>query len=115
MEYFMDTSEMRRFSPEKMAKLNLFETEHLFCDVYCLEAGQQQKVHQHAHATKLYYVIEGRGEVTVGTEVRELNPGQVAAAPPGRPHGVFNRGPERLVMLVVMAPNPNVDSPGGRR
>ena len=33
----------RRFSTEKMQKVNLFETERMFADIYCLEPGQEQK------------------------------------------------------------------------
>ncbi|MEK7829641.1 MAG: cupin domain-containing protein, partial [Acidobacteriota bacterium] len=33
-----------QFSPDKMQKINLFETRNFFCDVYCLEPGQEQKV-----------------------------------------------------------------------
>jgi hypothetical protein len=44
---------LRRFSPEKLQKLNLFETERFFCDVYCLEPGQEQKAHAHPGSDKL--------------------------------------------------------------
>ena len=33
------------FAAAKMAKNNLFESERMFCDVYCLEPGQAQRVH----------------------------------------------------------------------
>ena len=50
-----------------MQKLSLFETDQMFCDVYCLRPGQAQHVHSHAGATKFYYVIEGEGSFTVGS------------------------------------------------
>src|SRR6266851_3871894 len=62
---------LRRFSPDKLQKLNLFETERFFCDVYCLEPGQEQKAHAHAGSDKLYAVLEGAVEVRVGAETRE--------------------------------------------
>ena len=31
------------FSPEKMKKISLFDTDKFFCDIYCLEPGQFQK------------------------------------------------------------------------
>ena len=104
---FLDTNDMRRFGSEKLQKLNLFETEQMFCDVYCLEPGQAQKPHGHAGATKFYYVIEGRGRFQLGDEERELGAGGLAWAAPGETHGVLNDSPERLVLLVAMAPNPN--------
>ena len=105
---FLDTRAVRGFSSEKLAKHNLFETAQMFCDVYCLEPGQAQKVHAHAGATKLYYVIEGRAALTCGDETRVLGPGEMAWSPAGEPHGVRNDSGERAVLLVAMAPNPNV-------
>ena len=106
---FLDSAAHRRFGPEKMQKVNLFETPQMFCDVYCLEPGQAQKVHAHEGATKFYYVIEGQGRFTCGDEVRQLGPGEVAWSGPGEPHGVENDSGERLVLLVAMGPNPNFD------
>lgn len=90
-----------------MQKLNLFETAQMFCDVYCLEPGQAQKVHTHAGATKFYYVIEGEGTFTVGDATRTLGAGRIAWSAPDEPHGVENRSDAKLVVLVSMAPNPN--------
>ena len=104
---FIDSARHRRFSPEKMQKLNLFETDQMFCDVYCLRPGQAQHVHTHAGATKFYYVIEGEGRFTVGDRHECLGPGAVAWSEPDEPHGVANESDGDLVLLVAMAPNPN--------
>ncbi len=96
-----------RFSPEKMQKINLFETDHFFCDVYCLEPGQEQKVHAHAVEDKLYFVLDGRGRFTVGEESREYGKDQLVFAPAGSEHGVRNTSDARLTLLVFMTPNPN--------
>jgi quercetin dioxygenase-like cupin family protein len=98
-----------------MQKVNLFETPHMFCDVYCLEPGQSQKPHAHSGATKFYFVVEGEGEFTIGAERRTLGPGELAWSAPDEVHGVENRSDERLVLLVAMGPNPNVDQPPVRR
>ena len=104
---FVEPSAGFRFSPEKMQKINLFETGHMFCDVYCLNPGQEQKPHTHPGATKFYYVIEGTGEFVIGDETRTLRQGQLAWSSPGEVHGVRNASSDRLVLLVAMAPNPN--------
>lgn len=104
---FEDTSDRRRFAPEKLQKLNLFETPQMFCDVYCLEPDQEQGVHAHPDATKFYYVIEGEGTFTIGGETRTLGTGGLAWSAPGELHGVVNNGEDRLVLLVSMGPNPN--------
>jgi mannose-6-phosphate isomerase-like protein (cupin superfamily) len=94
------------FSPEKMQKVNLFATTDLFLDVYCLEPGQAQKVHVHEESTKYYIVLEGHARFEVGGETADLGPGQAVVARRGEAHGVENRTPDRLVLLVGMAPPP---------
>lgn len=100
-----------RFAPEKMQKVNLFETPHFFCDVYGLEPGQEQKPHAHADADKLYYVLQGRGLFLIGEEEQELGENRIILAPAGKLHGVRNTSDARLTLLVMMAPNPNVPQP----
>lgn len=95
-----------RFSDEKMQKVGLFETDRLFCDLYCLKPGQAQKLHRHAGSDKIYYVLSGRGIVRVGEEERELTAGQAVLAPSGTEHGVTGAAGGPLVLLVFMAPKP---------
>jgi quercetin dioxygenase-like cupin family protein len=96
------------FAPEKMQKINLYETPNFFCDVYCLEPGQQQKPHTHDGADKIYYVLQGRGMFLIGEEQRELSQHETVLAPSGAVHGVHNTSTDRLMLLVLMSPNPNV-------
>jgi mannose-6-phosphate isomerase-like protein (cupin superfamily) len=100
----------RSFSSDKMKKVNLFETEHMFSDIYCLEPGQQQRVHSHAGADKIYFVLEGTGRFHIGGEEADLGPDNIVLAPSDVEHGVTNATNERVVLLVFMAPNPNVKS-----
>ncbi len=96
-----------RFSLEKMQKVNLFETSNFFCDVYGFEPGQEQKVHSHAAADKVYLVLDGRGTFTVADKSCVLGPNQMVCVPAGAPHGVLNTSDSRLSVLVFMTPNPN--------
>ena len=59
-----------KFSSEKMQKNSLFASDQLFCDVYCLEPGQEQRVHAHAGSDKIYYVLEGSGVFTLSEAAR---------------------------------------------
>lgn len=96
-----------RFSSERLQKVNLFQTENFFCDVYGLEPGQEQKVHSHAENDKIYLVLEGSGTFTIGEAVHLLGPDEMVCAPRGTPHGVVNSSQGRLSVLVFMTPNPN--------
>ena len=92
-----------------MKKTGIFDTAHLFCDLYAFEPGQVQKPHTHHNSDKVYYVLEGVGSFKIGDEEKDLGENHVALAPAGVEHGVSNRTTERLVLLVMMAPNPNTD------
>ena len=102
-----NTESERRFSSEKMQKVNLFETERMFADVYCLEPGQEQKRHAHKGADKIYFVLEGTGRFHIGGEERDLGANEIVLAPADAEHGVRNESAARLVLLVFMAPNLN--------
>ena len=106
MERFRHVPSLVAFSSEKMKKVGLIDTPNLFCDAYCLEAGQEQAGHRHAVGDKLYYVLSGIARIRVGAEERELTAGHLACARAGEEHGVRNPGPDRLALLVVMAPKP---------
>jgi len=94
------------FNPEKLKKVSLFDTDNFFCDIYCLESAQSQKVHSHGDSDKVYYVLKGSGKVTVGPEEKVLGPDEITIAPAGEDHGVVNHTQDKLVMLVFMAPKP---------
>lgn len=106
MSAFDDVFARLGFSPEKMRKHNLFDSERMFCDVYCFEPGQTQSAHAHAGSDKIYYVLDGAADVQIGDETRRLGPGGIAHAAPGIVHAVSNPGPERLAVLVFMSPKP---------
>jgi mannose-6-phosphate isomerase-like protein (cupin superfamily) len=106
MTLFVDAHAASHFAAEKMKKNNLFTTDRLFCDVYCFEPGQEQSAHSHSGSDKVYYVIEGRARVAIGADEREVGAGTAALAPSGVSHAVSNPGPQRLKLLVLMAPKP---------
>jgi quercetin dioxygenase-like cupin family protein len=107
MERFRHVPSLAAFSPERMKKVSLVDTANLFCDAYCFEPGQEQAGHRHAVGDKLYYVVSGIARIRVGGEERDAGPGDLVCAPAGEEHAVRNPGPERLVLLVVMAPKPS--------
>ena len=98
--------DLRRFSTEKLEKVNLFSTPQFFLDLYCMEPGQKQKIHRHDDASKFYLVLEGHATIEVGDERSAIGPGQTVLAPAGETHGVQNDSQDRLVLLVGIAPAP---------
>jgi uncharacterized cupin superfamily protein len=60
--------------------------------------------HSHRANEEMFFVIEGSGEVRIGSEVYPLRPGDVIACPPGGPetaHQIVNTGNGELKYLAV--------------
>ncbi len=91
---------------DKHFKATLFRGKHILLGINCLEPGQVQPLHDHADQDKAYIVMEGHGYFTVGDDTHEAGPGEIVWAPAGHPHGVANRGTDRLSILVVISPPP---------
>ena len=104
MSDFLDWREHTGSQPEKFFKTTLWQSPHLTLGLNCLEPGQTQNVHAHDGADKIYYVLEGKGNFTIGTEQRVAEQGTLIVAPAGIPHGVTNNGRERLSLLVTISP-----------
>src|ERR1043166_6133238 len=91
-----------QFSPEKMGKVTLATGASMMAGLNCFEPGQEHKLHAHAGQDKLYVVLEGTGEATVGGETQVLGPGDAAFAPADVPHGMKNTGAGRLIVMTVL-------------
>jgi quercetin dioxygenase-like cupin family protein len=94
------------FSPDKMGKSNLVQGDLLFAGLNSFEPGQEHAAHAHPGQDKLYFILEGSGMVQVGEERELLSAGDAAFAPSGVMHSILNPGPERLVVMAVLAPPP---------
>jgi quercetin dioxygenase-like cupin family protein len=108
MPNFKDYREYTGVNLDRHYKATLFQSERLLLGLNCLEPGQTQAAHTHDDQDKFYFVVEGVGEFQVGDEVIEAGTGMTVWALAGVLHGVTNRGDERLVLLVGIAPAPAV-------
>ncbi len=94
------------FTAGKMNKVTLAAGGHLYAGLNCFQPGQEHQAHTHADQDKLYLVLAGSGEAQVGTETAEVSAGDLVFAPAGVLHGMKNRGPEPLTVLVIFGPPP---------
>ena len=99
-------SAQAQFSAEKMGKVTLGAGNYLYAGLNCFEPGQSHQAHVHADQDKLYVVLEGTGEASVGGESAVVNTGDVILAPAGVTHSMSNPGPGRLTVMIVFAPPP---------
>jgi mannose-6-phosphate isomerase-like protein (cupin superfamily) len=102
----MDAWELAQVEATRVAAGRLYEefvrVPDLSAGLYVLEAGAADPQSPHTE-DELYYVVRGRGRVTVGDEVRDVLAGSlvfVAARVPHRFHDIV----ERLEILVVFGP-----------
>jgi mannose-6-phosphate isomerase-like protein (cupin superfamily) len=66
--------------------------------------GRATAPHRHPAAEEIYYVLSGRGDLTVSEETRPVGPADAVLIPPGTRHQVRNNGDEPLVFLCCCAP-----------
>jgi quercetin dioxygenase-like cupin family protein len=95
------------FSPGKMGKTTIAQGDFLFAGLNCFEPGQEHAPHAHQGQDKLYLILEGSGIVTIGEETDQLSAGDAAFAPSGVIHSIRNPGPDRLIVMAVLAPSPD--------
>ena len=70
--------------------------------IYILDAGATDRQSPHTE-DELYYVIAGRGLITVGAETRPVVPGSLIFVAATLPHH-FHAIAERLELLVMFGP-----------
>lgn len=108
---FFDPAALANGGTTPPRKATILGGEHLFLGMNVYDEGDGQPPHTHVHQDKVYIVVEGEGDFTVGTETRRCGPGSVVQAEKGVIHGVVNPGPARLAFLVAMAPPPSSARP----
>jgi quercetin dioxygenase-like cupin family protein len=106
MENVLDYARFVGADPQKYYKTTLFSSPRFLLGLNCLEPGQAQAPHQHADQDKFYFVLEGQGTFSLGTETIPAGKGNAVWAAAGMVHGVANTGGDRLVLLVGIAPSP---------
>lgn len=98
--------DLAEFRADGMGKSSVARGDFVYAGLNAFEPGQEHKAHAHEGQDKLYFVLDGSGEVTVGDETELLTAGDLALAPAGVMHSVKNPGPNRLVVLTILAPPP---------
>jgi mannose-6-phosphate isomerase-like protein (cupin superfamily) len=94
------------YSPERMGKSTLFQSDRLLVGLNAFEPGQEHRLHGHAGMDKVYYVLAGRGIFLLEGREEPMETGMMLIAPEGVLHGVRNTGSERLLVMAILAPSP---------
>lgn len=86
------------FTPENTGRVNLY--------FGMLEAdpGMEIPRHQHDGSAEILYVLQGGGELTVGSEKIPFGADEAIHLPEGQPHAARFIGPDKTIMLQLYAP-----------
>lgn len=68
-----------------------------------LQEGKAYEAHAHGDHEEVYYIISGRGEMTVNGEKRGVRDGDAVFIPAGDTHSIANRGDGFLIFLAFSA------------
>jgi mannose-6-phosphate isomerase-like protein (cupin superfamily) len=66
--------------------------------------GSATDAHVHPNTEEFYYILQGSGDMTVGSARRQVGPGDGILIPPGARHTIRNDGKEPLVFLCCCVP-----------
>ncbi len=69
-----------------------------------LQPGASTTAHHHVQTEEIYYILEGRGLMRVGTEEQPVSVGDAIAIPPGTSHKITNTGNGILKFVCCCAP-----------
>lgn len=69
-----------------------------------LPAGSSTTPHHHVHTEEIYYLLEGRGRMTIDGDTRDVVSGDAIAIPPGAVHEITNIGADVLKFLCCCSP-----------
>ena len=68
-----------------------------------LPVGASTQEHYHPLAEEIYYITHGTGRIRIESELRDVQPGDAIAIPPGQRHKLWNTGSETLRLLCCCA------------
>ncbi len=96
-------TDMIEFADKRRVRKKLVSESMLEAELVCYEPGQGTREHFHKTQEEIYYIVEGRGSITIGDETTEVSAGDMVFSPADVPHSIAT-GEERMVMFFVKGP-----------
>jgi mannose-6-phosphate isomerase-like protein (cupin superfamily) len=101
-----DIRDLVRFSEEGPRHGTLFESEHLWSEVVCLDRTQEMGPILDRDSDAIFVVVAGEAAIQVGKARRRLQQWSSVLVPAGSEITVRNASVEPAVLLIVAAPPP---------
>jgi mannose-6-phosphate isomerase-like protein (cupin superfamily) len=102
----VNINDIREFDKNDLLKKVPLTTDKFVFNAYFLEPRQLLKLHKHPTSDEFFYIVEGRGQFTVGNDQTMVNSGSAIYGPADVPHGLVNSGDKEIVMISVQTPKP---------
>ena len=80
-----------------------FQSDVGFFNETYVAPGEAVEPHTHGDSEELYYILEGKGVITVNEEKREVGPGDAILTLSGSTHSIENTGDGDLRIIVFAA------------
>jgi quercetin dioxygenase-like cupin family protein len=106
MQFVFDTTQVQHYHfPTHVNELVLDRSNAQTSEVFIvvLDPGEAPPLHRHDDTEQIFYILEGRGTLTTGTErtTHGVKPGDVVRIPPSTQHSIQAVGEERLKYVAV--------------
>ncbi len=92
------------FRTERRIKKRIILTETMSSESLCYEPGQGTAEHHHVKEDEAFFVLEGRGTISVDDERFEVEKHSLVFAPVGSRHGLQADRDSRLVVIYFRSP-----------
>jgi mannose-6-phosphate isomerase-like protein (cupin superfamily)/DNA-directed RNA polymerase subunit RPC12/RpoP len=102
----VNLNDIREFDKKDILKMSPLTTDKFVFNTFFFSPGQVLKLHKHPASDELFYIVEGRGQFTVGDNQVMVDSGSVIYGPAGVPHGLVNSGDTGIVMTSLQSPKP---------
>lgn len=106
MTYIFSTQTPKRYRfPTHINDLVMDRADAVASEVFIVEMapGEAPPLHQHGDSEQIFYVLQGRGRLTIGAQqaTHAVAPGDVVRVPPATLHSIECVGDEALRYLAV--------------
>ena len=98
----------RRRTQNLVGGVSPIQAKHFAMGFVTLDPDGGQVPWHNQEQEEVYFIIEGIGEMCLGSEVMEMKAGQVVQIPPGVFHQMSNRGSTPLKMIYCYGPSGDV-------
>jgi mannose-6-phosphate isomerase-like protein (cupin superfamily) len=93
--------------PDSTSYTNVY-VKHMHSDdkasVFVIWIKKEVKSHKHEHHTEVVTVMQGRGKMKLGEDVRKIRKGDVIIIPMNTPHSVITSSRKPLKVISVQTP-----------